>query len=275
MRAFTGVLALAAIVAVSALLIPTALGSTVGLAPYAPPAQSTALAAVPLPATTLKLNSTGTAGYEGGLSPNGSVTAFNTSWIEPHVNCTTKNTSVLFDAFASGSSIAAIGGTAVNCTAGVLSAFAFYVFSYSNGTSIVTKVPTATIPVSPGAIVKVTITHKSGSLKIVVAVGSHSVTKARPSTSRLSIVALGVTGFGVLHGKIAPLANFGTVAFGKSFTHVAGTNVAKINGTSKGMGAYPYLFEFTLVDAKSKVLSVPTAMSAAGTSFKVTWKAST
>jgi hypothetical protein len=65
------------------------------------------------------------------------------------------------------------------------------------------------------------------------------------------------------------------MAFGKSYTKVNGTNYAKVNGTTSSLGSMTLVAEVTLVDATSKVLAAPTALVGGGTSFKITWKAST
>jgi hypothetical protein len=276
MRALPGVLALATVVAVLALLVPNALTAGAVGSPSRFAVEGAATTAGPSPATVLKLNSTGTAGYEGGLTPNSSATSLNASWKEPHVNCTvTKNTSVLFDAFLVGSSTGILAGTAVNCTGGIASAIGFYAFITTANTTNVTRVSPATLPVTPGAIVSVTLTHKSGQLKVVLKVGTHSVTKSKASTARVYAVEVGVTGYPAKSGKISSLANFGTVEFGKSYTGVAGTNSATINGTTHGIGGFPFAFELTLVDAKMHPLAVPSALTGSATSFTVTWKRST
>jgi len=252
--------------AVLAFLVPSALGSSV--------AHPTANAVVAGPAVLIKVNSNGTVGYEAGQTLNSSGTALKASWIQPKVNCTSLNATALFDTLLINSSAAQIAGTAVACSGGVASMFAWFAFLKGNTTTL-TKISTAVLPVSAGSIVTVTTTVAAGTAKIVIKVGTHSVTKSKAFTGRDFIGSVGVSGLPLHGGGIAPLANFGTMAFGNAFTHVTGTNDVTFNGTKGGIGSFPLAIQLTLVDSTSKVLAAPSALSGSSSSFKVTWKAST
>ncbi|MFI5414483.1 MAG: hypothetical protein ACHQ16_02295 [Candidatus Lutacidiplasmatales archaeon] len=231
--------------------------------------------AIPTPAVTM-VNSNGSAGYEVGQTLNSSITAFNTSWIQPRVNCTTTNSTALFDAFLVSNGTIQIAGTGVSCRGGIASSFGWYLFTTTNTSSRanLTKISTATLPVPAGSVVKVSWLKITGQMRVTISVGTHKVVKTHAFTGRDFIAEVGVVGQPAKHG-ILPLANFGTMAFGKSYTAVNGTNDVKANGTTKALGGMTLCAEVTLIDATSKVLAAPTALAGSGTSFKITWKAST
>jgi hypothetical protein len=274
MHAATRLLTVATLVAVFALVLPTAIAANVAPLPTSELGGSVSGATGSMPALLVKLNSSGFAGYEAGLSPNRSVTNLNASWIQPTVNCTKGNSSALFAAFVVSRSTADIAGTGVSCAGGVSSAFAFYDYASASASRSITKIPSRTLPVAAGSVVRVSITHTAGTITIVIRVGTHGVTKTHASTARDYIVDVSVAS-NPTKGKRMPLANFGTVAFGSAFTKVSGTNTAKINGTTKAIGAFPYVAEVTSVDAKSHVLAAPSALTGGMGSFAVTWKRST
>ena len=75
-------------------------------------------------------------------------------------------------------------------------------------------------------------------------------------------------------GGILPLANFGTVVFGKDSTGVAKTNVA-VNPTTTGpIGAFPTFFQITMVDGANNPKAVPSVLSPDLSSFSDMWVAS-
>lgn len=229
-----------------------------------------------VPATVLKVNSNGSAGYEVGQTANSSITSFTTSWIQPRVNCTTTNSTALFDAFLVSSGLVQVAGTGVSCRGGVASSFGWYLFSISNtsGSANFTKISTTTLPVPAGSVVKVSWLKITGKMRVTIAVGTHTVVKTHAFSGRDFIAEVGVLGFPAKHG-VQPLANFGTMAFGKSYTAVNGTNDLKVNGTTGSLGSMPLCVEVTFVDHTLKQLAVPTSLTGGGTSFKITWKAST
>jgi hypothetical protein len=76
--------------------------------------------------------------------------------------------------------------------------------------------------------------------------------------------------FGVL-----PLADFGTVHFGKGATGVSGTNVATIGGTTHAIGGFSSssINKINMINnAFTHFKAVTGALWSSGTSFNVTWK---
>jgi hypothetical protein len=73
-------------------------------------------------------------------------------------------------------------------------------------------------------------------------------------------------------GAILPLADYGTVLFGKDSTSIAGTNNATDSTTHGPIGNFSTVEEITM--EKKKVMeSIPSALSSDGSSFSVTWAA--
>jgi hypothetical protein len=217
----------------------------------------------------MKTNSTIGSGYETGGTFNGSVTGVSASWIQPKVVCTSLNATALFEAFLAGlggPTHLQIGGTAGKCTGGVVSLYAWYSFTALG----MTKISTATVPVHVGSVVKVTVTDVAGSATIIVKVGNHSVTKTKTGVGGDIVAGTGVARNVVL-GVPQPLAKFGNVSFGKLFTHVAGTTDVTLNGTTAGIGTFPSVLQFTMVNGHGVKLAAPSPLAATGTSFKVTW----
>ncbi|MCI4327874.1 MAG: hypothetical protein L3K16_09670 [Thermoplasmata archaeon] len=273
MRAKLGFLAVAAAVAVLLLAVPGSVGAR-AVAPFgATTASFGGLPTVGTPSVLLHYNSTGSAGYEVGQSINSTMTILNASWLEPSVNCTSKNTTVLFDGIMLTNLSAQVAGTELACRAGVATQWAFYASSTVNVTNI-TRISQATLPLSSGNAVRISIIHSKTTVTFLFTIGTHKFGKVLPSSGRDFVAAVGVTGYPVSTG-ILPLANFGTVAFGASFTKITGTNDVKVGGVNKALGSFLRVAELTLVDSKNHKLAVPTALSGSGSSFKVTWKAST
>jgi hypothetical protein len=273
MRAKLGFLAVAAAVAVLLLAVPGSVGAS-AVAPAGPTTASFGgLPAVPATSVLLHLNSTGSAGYEVGQALNSTMTILNASWLQPSVNCTSKNTTALFDGIMVTNLSAQVAGTELACRGGVATQWAFYATSTGNVTNI-TRISAATLPLSSGSSVRISIVHSKTTVTFLFTIGTHKFGKVLPSSGRDFVAAVGVSGYPVSTG-ILPLANFGTVAFGSSFTKVAGTNDVKVGGVTKTLGTFLRVADLTLVDSKNHKLAMPSALSGSGSSFTVAWKAST
>jgi hypothetical protein len=260
------VLALTAAIAVTLLVFPSALlGSTAS-------ASSSGISTAAHPAALIKLNSTGLAGYEGGKSPTSPITYLNASWRQPTVTCTATNSSALFDALLAGNHSDLVGGTGVTCSGGVASFFAWYDLGASNTTNV-TIVSSVTLPVPAGSIFHVSI-HVGSVGSVRISDGTHSVSKSLASPGIEYIAQVGVLGYPATSG-IRPLANFGTVSFGATYTHAAGTNDMKIGTMTKGIGAFALAAKVTMRDSAHKALAVPLTLVGASSSFKIVWKAAT
>jgi Peptidase A4 family len=74
-------------------------------------------------------------------------------------------------------------------------------------------------------------------------------------------------------GGILPLANFGTVSYGTDNTGIARTCYATIGGTTAAIGAFgSSVQQITMVSTVGAIKAQPSALSADGTSFSVTWQ---
>ena len=74
-------------------------------------------------------------------------------------------------------------------------------------------------------------------------------------------------------GGILPLANFGTVSYGSDNTGVGTTCYATIGGTTAPIGAFgASIQQITMVSNSGATKAQPSALSADGTSFSVTWR---
>jgi hypothetical protein len=68
-----------------------------------------------------------------------------------------------------------------------------------------------------------------------------------------------------------PLADFGTVLFGKDSTGIADTNYAIDSTTTGPIGKFSSIEEITMATTGGETEAVPAALSSDGTSFSVTW----
>jgi hypothetical protein len=272
MRANLGLLTVLTALAVTFLVIPTALAATVPAPTSGVAARTGSADSGFLPAVLYKSNSTGLGGYEAGQTVNSSITFFNASWIQPKVNCTATNSTALFDAILVNNKTAELGGTGVQCRGGVASSFGWYDLSASNHTNI-TRISAATLPVAAGSHVRISL-HAGASVLLKITIGTHTFSKSLATASRDYIGEVGVLALPIKTG-FQPLANFGSVAFGQTYTKTTGTNDMKVGTTTKAMGLFPLVGEITMRDKANKVLATPTALVGNGTSFKILWKAST
>ena len=75
-------------------------------------------------------------------------------------------------------------------------------------------------------------------------------------------------------GGVLPLANFGTVVFGKDSTAIPKTCVA-VNSTTQGpIGVFPSFFQITMVNNSHNPKAVPSILSSDQSSFSDQWVAS-
>lgn len=73
-------------------------------------------------------------------------------------------------------------------------------------------------------------------------------------------------------GSLTNLANFGTAYFGQDYTGLNGTNIVTIKGVNYTIAGSPNYVSITMVNSKGAVLASPSALTADGTSFYVTYK---
>ena len=75
-----------------------------------------------------------------------------------------------------------------------------------------------------------------------------------------------------VNGHLSTLADFGTAYFGQDFTGITGTGYATINGTTGPIASFSY--ESITMVTYSSILAQPSALISNGSSFTVTYVAS-
>jgi hypothetical protein len=202
-----------------------------------------------------------------------SFTAAKGSWIVPTMDCASTGTQyavfwVGIDGYSS-STVEQTGTEAV-CSSGTPTYTAWYEYCCSEPIITIT-----TMTVEPGdkmaAEIYYNTTSEEFTVKITDERSGQSFTKSDkvPGAARSSAewIAEAPSSFEVL-----PLADFGTVLFGKDSTGIAGTNAAKDSTTSGAIGAFSTIEAITM--EKSMVMeAIPSALSSDGSSFSVQWKA--
>jgi hypothetical protein len=198
------------------------------------------------------------------------------SWVVPSVNCSvTPNTYAAFWVGLDGYSSSTVEqtGTDSDCSGKKPSYYAWYEF-YPNPSIVISSVP-----VAPGDVMSAEVTYSGSEFttKITNTTTGKSYTKsskvsgAKRSSAEWSAEAPCCTN----SGGILPLSDFGTVSFGLDYTGVTDSNYAS-DSTSGGLapiGAFSTVESITMINGSTNAdEAVPTALTADGTSFQVTWK---
>jgi len=194
------------------------------------------------------------------------------SWIVPAVTCTSGTEYAVFWVGIDGYSSKTVEqtGTEAVCSGTTATYSAWYEFCCTE--------PIITIPsitVQPGDKMTASIVYSSTTGKFTVkitdertgATFSKSAKVAGAKRSSAEWIAEAPSS-----GIILPLADYGTVLFGKDNTSIAGTCNATDSTTSGHIGAFSTIEEITM-EKNSIMESIPSALSSDGTSFSVTWAA--
>jgi hypothetical protein len=194
------------------------------------------------------------------------------SWIVPAVTCNSGDQYAVFwvgiDGYAS--STVEQTGTEATCVGTTAQYSAWYEFCCSE--------PIITIPsitVTPGDLMRANVTYNSGTGEFTVTIKdvtngeSYSTSKAVPNAQRSSAewIAEAPSSFIIL-----PLADYGTVLFGRDPTTLPDTNRASDSTTSGFIGVFSTIEQITM-EKKGVMESIPSGLSIDGTSFSVTWAA--
>jgi len=209
----------------------------------------------------------------------GSITSVQGTWVVPAVTCGSGETSysafwVGIDGFTS--TTVEQTGTDSDCSHGVPTYYAWFEFYPKASKSI------STVPIHAGDKVGASVTFASGKFKIGIkdfttgkTFGSSSaVSGAARSSAEFIVEAPSICVLVKCH--LASLSNFGTAGFGSDNTGISSSiNCAVgVNGAVAALGTYgSAIQEITMVSQNnpSIVKSLPSAVSADGTSFTVQW----
>jgi hypothetical protein len=221
-------------------------------------------------------SSTNWAGYAVTGAKN-SVSFVRGSWVQPKaVSCPSGKFQyssfwVGIDGFNSGT-VEQIG-TDTDCQNGTPAYYAWYEF-YPNPTIFISRVA-----IHPGDTIVASVAWVNTTVGFKVALTDNTTGKSVWHTSKVSgalrssaewIAEAPSSSFGVL-----PLADFGTVHFGKGATGVTGTNLATVGGATRTIGGFPSssIQKVNMINnAFTQFKAVTSALSVAGSSFNVTWK---
>jgi hypothetical protein len=218
---------------------------------------------------------TTTAGNWSGYAVTGSdFTKAEGSWIVPAMTCKTGTEYAVFwvgiDGYEPTSKTVEQTGTEAVCSGAKATYSAWYEFCCDE--------PIITIPsmtVEPGDTMSASISYSASTGKFTVKITdersgqtfskSAAVSGAQRSSAEWIAEAPS-------DGEILPLADFGTVLFGKDSTSIAGTNNAKDSSTHGPISSFSTIEEITMEKSGIKE-AIPSALSTDGTSFSVTWAA--
>jgi hypothetical protein len=224
------------------------------------------------------LNSSNWAGYAIS-APSNSITTVRGSWIEPAVTCPTS--SLQLASFWVGmdglfSNTVEQTGTLAFCKSGLATYSAWYEF-YPNYSQNITS-----LPIHAGDVISATVKYSVSTSKFTTIIKdvttgkSFSHTEAFPGAVRSSAEWIAeAPGYSSCTGNsyLCPLANFGTISFGKDTTLVTGTDTATISGVTMAIGKFgPSVDSLEMVKlADTTVKALSSNLSRDGTSFSVAW----
>lgn len=225
------------------------------------------------------LTSSNWAGYVV-VGTTGSVSSIRGSWIQPAYHGTCSSTTQLaafwvgIDGISSAAPTVEQAGTLIECIGSTVHYAAWWEFYPQNSVQII-----GTIGVHAGDTIFASVTHsRSATFKIVVrdvTTGQNFTTSGSPPGAKeLSAEWIAEAPCCSSSSTVYPLADFGTVLWGKNHTHLNGTDEATISGSTHLMGRFTNLTTdvVTMVSSTNATKALPSAISTDGSSFKVVWK---
>lgn len=205
---------------------------------------------------------------------SGSVGAAYGSWVVPSVSCTKQTTYASFWVGIDGYNDSTVEqtGVLVQCVRGVPAYSAWYEFY----PAAPVYAPSSDV-VRPGDKMVGSVVYNAAANCFVTKLTdvSEGWTYASPCTAvsgALRSDAEWIAERPAVGGSLTTLANFGTAYFGQDYTGLSSTNVVTINGVNYTVGGSPNYVSITMVNNKGAVLATPSALTADGTSFYVTYK---
>jgi len=217
---------------------------------------------------------TTTSGNWSGYAVTGSsFTAAEGSWIVPTVTCNSETQYAVFwvgiDGYSS-STVEQIGTEAI-CSGGKPQYTAWYEYCCREPIITITS-----MTVEPGDTMTGLISYNSSTEEFTVKITdkrtgqSFSKSAKIPGAARSS--AEWIAEAPSSGSSILPLADFGTVLFGKDNTSIADTCYAKDSSTSGPISSFSTIEGITM-EKNSVMEAIPSALSSDGTSFSVKWAA--
>ncbi|HEV2173486.1 MAG TPA: G1 family glutamic endopeptidase [Nitrospira sp.] len=222
-------------------------------------------------------NSTNWSGYAI-TGAAGSISIAQGAWVVPKVTCASSETSysafwVGIDGFTS--TTVEQTGTDSDCHSGVPTYYAWFEFFPKPSRTI------ASMVVHSGDVIAARVSYAAGMFRVTIQdttsgktfTSTSAVSGAARSSAEFVVEAPAICS--IIHCKLASLSNFGTTGFGADNTGIAGFDCAvAVNGVLADIGTYgTTIQEITMVSQSNSAVikSLPSAISADGTSFTVQW----
>lgn len=200
------------------------------------------------------------------------------SWTVPAIDCSqTPNAWALFwvgiDGY--GTSTVEQTGTGSYCTGTTPSYDSWWEFYPSAGSAL----SDSPVSVSPGDQISAQVSYSDSQSQFTITITNETAQQSyscwyQPElgAERTSAEWIAETPTSEPSGQIAPLADFGTVDFGQTYTNISGTNNATDASTSGPISAFGTgIVPMTMVNSGGMVQGVPSILSPDGASFTVTW----
>jgi hypothetical protein len=194
------------------------------------------------------------------------------SWIVPTVTCSTGTEYAVFWVGIDGYSSNTVeqAGTETVCSGGKPQYTAWYEFYPTTPILTITS-----MTVEPGDTMSSSIVYSSSTGEFTVTITDQRTGKSFSKSAKVSGAARSSAEWiaeAPSSGIILPLADFGTVLFGKDSTGIAGTCSAADSSAHGPIGSFSTIEEITM-EKNSVKEAIPSALSTDGTSFSVNWAA--
>jgi hypothetical protein len=207
-------------------------------------------------------------------SSSGSVTDVKGSWIVPSLSCSRTTAYAAFWVGIDGYSDNTVEQTGVlaECYQGTAYYYTWYEFYPAAPVYV-----TSTVPVSAGNVVYGEVSYSSSLFTVTLTdeTTSKTFTKALSDSSALRSSAEWIAEAPSSGAQILPLATFGTVSYGLDYTKLTSplTNYATVKSVTGTIGSFKSAVEeLEMVTSSLVVKAAPSALTADGESFQVTWK---
>lgn len=217
---------------------------------------------------------TSTSGNWSGFAVTGSgFTAAGGSWIVPTVTCNSETQYAVFWVGIDGYSSSTVEqiGTETICSGGKPQYTAWYEFCCREPIITITS-----MTVEPGDTMAASISYNSSNEEFTVKItdkrSGQSFSKSAKVSGAARSSAEWIAEAASSGSSILPLADFGTVLFGKDSTSIADTCYAKDSSTVGPISSFSTIEEITM-EKNSVMEAIPSALSSDGTSFSVKWAA--
>ena len=194
----------------------------------------------------------------------GTVTQAKGAWIVPAVNCTVPNTdAAAWVGIDVGNPTIEQVGTDSSCNQNTPDYYAWYEFYPANPVHI------PNFPVQPGDVISASVSYSGGTFTFTLTDKNSGQKFQTSQTWPAAQLASAECILENAWGPNPPVANFGTIDFGRDGTGVAGTCDATIGGVTGPLGSFANV-QATIMD-NGNVEAVPSTFSPDNSSFTVSW----